>query len=594
MDEQAVNTARERIMLADRRLVALQEAGVDTSALISHLSFARAAIDAGHPDEAVSVVEEVLASASRLADGAAPAAQRRSSTHLRAVRTPNLAPEMVAKAITVHELDKRIEETCAKAVDSRMIQLGERLEAAVATVGTLTADLSRLRPELEQGLARLLAEQADALRTQATQAALAATQAALADLPTRADLDALASSHGDALRIQAAEAATAAAQAALADLPTRTDLEKLGESLRKDLDWQVERVAAERGWCSMADVDAALERTQGPGAPSVQPISTRHPRLESVLADFVRQLQVQQDRLIGLVQERAGAGAPGAIPPPPAAPSPGADGDLDALTHSSQFRVLRESGFSAEAPPPALAPASAADTDDDRATRLIAHPASDAATKPTTPTAFVAAPAEPGRTEDDHESSGDLRPATMPLASRAEQVGLEPDADRIVAAVAAEMAAQGGSSKLVRSGESAAPLSPLPDQAEVDALLSHIGTGTLQSIASSLTKPPPTVPTVTLPPAEAAGLAQPTTSHQPEASNDTALRERVLRLLPDVLADQGVRQRILALVASEALQPGVLGELTGIRAFIRREIRQAAEEVAAELRRDSVRERQPA
>ncbi|MCK6489636.1 MAG: glycosyl transferase family 1 [Planctomycetes bacterium] len=64
-------------------------------------------------------------------------------------------------------------------------------------------------------------------------------------------------------------------------------------------------------------------------------------------------------------------------------------------------------------------------------------------------------------------------------------------------------------------------------------------------------------------------------------------------LLPAVLAVTEVRNRILALVATEALQPGALGELSGIRAFIRTEIRQASTEVAAELRREAERERQP-
>jgi hypothetical protein len=56
------------------------------------------------------------------------------------------------------------------------------------------------------------------------------------------------------------------------------------------------------------------------------------------------------------------------------------------------------------------------------------------------------------------------------------------------------------------------------------------------------------------------------------------LRDEVLH----ALRDPAIRQQILGVVAVEALaNPGALGELTGLRAFIREEIRKAGSMVSA-------------
>ncbi len=68
-------------------------------------------------------------------------------------------------------------------------------------------------------------------------------------------------------------------------------------------------------------------------------------------------------------------------------------------------------------------------------------------------------------------------------------------------------------------------------------------------------------------------------------SNDVAdLRATLVRLLPDLLTDESVRRSLFAVMALEAVsKPGVMGELTGLRAFLKRELAHAAEELATKL-----------
>ncbi|MBA3939320.1 MAG: hypothetical protein H0X38_17865, partial [Planctomycetes bacterium] len=62
---------------------------------------------------------------------------------------------------------------------------------------------------------------------------------------------------------------------------------------------------------------------------------------------------------------------------------------------------------------------------------------------------------------------------------------------------------------------------------------------------------------------------------------DSEMRQTLVRLLPEVLRDERVRQPLLALIALEAVgNPGALGELTGLRSFLRRELTIAAGELS--------------
>lgn len=62
------------------------------------------------------------------------------------------------------------------------------------------------------------------------------------------------------------------------------------------------------------------------------------------------------------------------------------------------------------------------------------------------------------------------------------------------------------------------------------------------------------------------------------------LRSGVLRLLPELLNDEAVRHSLFTVLALEAVsKPGALGELTGLRSFLRRELSRAADELATKL-----------
>ena len=68
-------------------------------------------------------------------------------------------------------------------------------------------------------------------------------------------------------------------------------------------------------------------------------------------------------------------------------------------------------------------------------------------------------------------------------------------------------------------------------------------------------------------------------SQRIEANDQRAV---LLRLLPTMLSDDSVRQSLFAVLAMEAVsKPGALGELTGLRAFLRRELAHAAEEMGS-------------
>jgi hypothetical protein len=62
------------------------------------------------------------------------------------------------------------------------------------------------------------------------------------------------------------------------------------------------------------------------------------------------------------------------------------------------------------------------------------------------------------------------------------------------------------------------------------------------------------------------------------------LRDQVLKMMPDLIKEPAISQSLFALIALEAVaHPGVLGELTGLRSFLRRELKIAVEALAKDL-----------
>jgi len=157
----------------------------------------------------------------------------------------------------------------------------------------------------------------------------------------------------------------------------------------------------------------------------------------------------------------------------------------------------------------------------------------------------------------------------------------ELSADEIIAQIAAELSA-GGTSKAVRSTVMPAPVEVEAAPAAIATLVPGeyaplaVRLAALEArLALNLSAPPAAVDLAAAP------------GQMPIVSEPAGLRERILGLLPELLADPAIRQRILGMVAVEAVaNPGALGEITGIRAFLRREVRQASEECTAQLRRE--------
>jgi hypothetical protein len=65
------------------------------------------------------------------------------------------------------------------------------------------------------------------------------------------------------------------------------------------------------------------------------------------------------------------------------------------------------------------------------------------------------------------------------------------------------------------------------------------------------------------------------------ALREAELGKLLVLLLPGVLAEEPVRRALFSLICLEAVSnPGALGELSGLRAFLRRELALAAEDLA--------------
>ena len=140
----AQHTAEARIELVERRLTALQEAGVDTAGLASRLDVARAALAQGRPGEVPAICEDLLADARRLAEGgiSAPRASRPVRTE-RAERSDRLravvAPEPPA-AITPPPVDD-LPLQIARVVSPQMDALEARLQERIAGIAPLVESL---------------------------------------------------------------------------------------------------------------------------------------------------------------------------------------------------------------------------------------------------------------------------------------------------------------------------------------------------------------------------------------------------------------------------------------------------------------------
>ena len=606
MDDAAMRSAQDLLDVADRRIVALLEAGVlEAGGLIGPLREARERLIEGDSVSALATCNDILERARLLAErgGSPPGTSRppekvRTDRHARPTSGRLAVPEK-------HPVDSEIAHAAQAGLEARAPtdpQLEERIIARLDSA--MAAQSAVLRNELEQRVA------ASASQLAAVQEALAALNAAqrstTAEVEQRATetlIDATAQAVTDlgerfaaaqaGLPALIAEAIGGEVRRAIGDLPLRADLDQMAEGIRKDLDWQIERIAAERGWVTINDVQSALagHKPGTTGAPSTAVFT----RLEAALTEFVQQNQLSQERFLGVIQKRfeqgtrvvaenimtaalnrmpaanvvrrttrdvlfpetealptdenQAAATAAAAAAAAAATTPGTDADLDVLSQTGQIKVLT----GASVGQPGTDVNGSEDFSDSSTTRRL--PLS----KPDRPAVDTSQPPVEMDTSSVHR------------ATEATDLPVDASADDIIAQIAAELSA-GGTSKVANSGVMSSPVE--------DDNLPSTATATAPPSASTRLASPQALD---LDPLIQRLTALETRLAQPQVASTNPDREAVLHQL----ADHQVRQRILGLVAVEVVaNPGALGELTGIRAFIRREIRQAAEEVAATLRRE--------
>jgi hypothetical protein len=74
--------------------------------------------------------------------------------------------------------------------------------------------------------------------------------------------------------------------------------------------------------------------------------------------------------------------------------------------------------------------------------------------------------------------------------------------------------------------------------------------------------------------------------HEVQVTLPSDFKEQIRRHLPALLADDDIKQHLFAVIAYEMIvNPGLLGELAGIRGFLRSEVRQLLGEFQANTTR---------
>ncbi len=291
-----------------------------------------------------------------------------------------------------------------------------------------------------------------------------------------------------------------------------------GEALAKEIEYHVERIAAERGWCSLSDVQSLLDTQQREG--DAPPLAFA--RLEAAIAEFVRQTQSQQERFLSTFAER--------------------------IAHGTHVFAQRMAG---------AAVAKTGTSDPDVALDAVvpgmqtaAH-AARAANSGTTSAFSRQVPS--GQGSSGSRAARDLRQATEQSFPTAES---QADGSALDAATASHQ-----------------------DSVSTEAV-GRVASGARGAVAATGELAPPLIPdrhpSGLLPVPEAAFAQQPITRTQHLLPAGADLTAMLRTLLPELLQEPAVRNRILAIVAVEAFtNPGALGELSGLRSFLRQELRQA-------------------
>lgn len=556
MGDTDIRAARDRIETVEKRIAAMQDAGVDTAALRAQLAFAHHALREGRLADIEAICDEVLGAARRLAELGSRASQVRTPAHgtpvgpARDPSTEEIRKVKIGRAQLAEEVRAAIDAevkaqfipsvpTAAPAVDFSPLEkrLGA-LESRLGEVVVHAADAAAVAGKLQAISARL-----EALERQPT---AGVDQAAIAAIVTRTVEEAVPRQASELLR------------EAIAKLPTRDDLHQIAETLRADLDWRLEKAAAEHGWCSLVDVQSSVRKAMAEQDPGMMAGGSQLGRLEIALAEFVQQSKDQQDRLIAALADKVVQRTQsltkrmlvrepdGKQEKPPKSQKRDTEElspSLSVPTGEGSSRMAAITGVQRSVPgtaatEPLLDPVPAEALDATRKT----HGSTTLFTK------RVPAQVEPPEETAEADPATDTGPALH---------------DLVTAEV--ERALRGAAASTLGEGLMAAESSPV-------------------QTAAPLTAPVPTAPgerdLAVLVAAEVGRqLAMTVPVHLPPADSDLA--RAVARVLPQALQDDAVRSELFAVLALEAAgKPGVLGELTGLRRFLKRELQTTASQLA--------------
>ncbi len=542
MGEAELRAAADRLETAENRLAALHEHGLDVGALVAQLAFARSALRNGQVAESDAICDEVLAAAKRLGEsgetprrsdsGRLPRSVGRDlAAEVRQVLDQGLLTKAMAEAgaVTRPEFEARLTQVASTAggdtsdLERRLLSdLDWRIETIMAENGGLnTVQLDAKLDDLRQRLPELVGASIDSARAQVI-------DEVLRQIHDKAGAD---SARQRSEWIAEAVAQSRAAFAA-AGTPSDAALKTLHEQVAADLEWRIEKVAAEHGWCTVGDVESIMHKAMaGSGPSSATPDFSR---LEAALSEFVRQTLNQQQQFITALQDRFERGtaaivnrlAPAGIIPRAENQNleSGALDAVDARAVKAAAELLSEQALDLQ---PSEEP----------------HKSTEALVVPSHPAPAAGKVDEP----DKVETRGSRKLQFVNPTAPATDIFTDATPDEIPAArpvtdVAARPSAKPGASEL----------SPEQIQAMIRAEFDR---------RETRSAPPST------------------------GDTDAVLQAALIRMLPRVLGEPAVANRIFSLICLEAIDhPGALGEVTGLRTFLRKElaaIRNAHESVAA-------------
>lgn len=557
MGDTDIRAARDRIETVEKRIAAMQDAGVDTAALRAQLAFAHHALREGRLADIEAICDEVLGAARRLAELGTRASQVRTPAHG--------TPAAPARDPSTEEIRK---------VKIGRAQLAEEVRAAIdaevkaqfipsVTTPAQPVDFSPLEKRLgslESRLGEVVVHAADAAAVAGKLQAISARLEALERQPAGVDQAAIVAMVTRSVEEAVPRQASELLREAIAKLPTRDDLHQIAETLRADLDWRLEKAAAEHGWCSLVDVQSSVRKTMAEQDPGMMASGSQLGRLEIALAEFVQQSKEQQDRLIAALADK-----------------------VVQRTQSLTKRMLvREPEEKAEKAPKSqkrdteeLSPSLSVPTGEG-SSRMAAITGVQRAVPATTATEPTLDPVPAEALDATRKTHGSTTLFTKRVPARVE---LPP-----------EEAATSEANLATDSGPALHDLVTAEvERALRGAAASTLGEGMGMSATESSpiqTAGPQSAPTVPMVPGErdlavlvaaevGRQLAMTVPVHLPPADSDLA--RAVARVLPQALQDESVRTELFAVLALEAAgKPGVLGELTGLRRFLKRELQATA------------------